>query len=127
MRSNRLSYSPRAASSVPGRLRAPSRESTPESAFVVVLDDRYLEPTDELGEEVVERGGEHREHDEDADDDQPDERRAPEHLPRQEVELVVAHEVADELLDVVDCPDCRRDPPQHDAGQKHDDQRTHVE
>ena len=49
---------------------------------------------------------------------EPDDRRAAQHLPREEVELVVVHELADEVLDVVHRADGGRDPPEHHAGEQ---------
>ena len=66
-------------------------------------------------------------HREQAHDDEADERRAAQHLPRQEAEVLVVDELADEVLDVVDHPGRRRDPPQHHARDEQHDQRAQVE
>src|SRR5262249_23062813 len=93
VRSNRLSYSPEATG---------ERSSALLRGVRLFFYDGDLDAAQQLREQVVERGGEHRAHHLQADDHETDQRRAPQDPPRQELKVVGAEEVTDELLDVVD-------------------------
>src|SRR3954452_7324528 len=125
VRSNRLSYSPeKRPGSVAAGFARPAVQLRPRR---FLFDNRDLDATEQLGEEVVERGREHRAHDLETHDDETDERRAAQDPPRQELKVVGAEQITDEVLDVVDHTETRRDPPEDDARAERNDESAQVE